>query len=36
METDHPVGKEELITLIPEDFLGSRVFAEANGETLTE
>jgi hypothetical protein len=36
MGTDHPVGKEELITLIPEDFLGSRVFAEANAETSNE
>jgi len=36
METDHPVGKAELTTLTPEDFLGSRVFAEANGETPNE
>ncbi|MDQ3762733.1 MAG: CbbX protein [Actinomycetota bacterium] len=28
METDQPVGKEELTTLTPEDFLGSRVFAD--------
>lgn len=27
MESDHPVGREELITLTSEDFLGSRVFA---------
>jgi hypothetical protein len=34
METNEPVGKEELTTLIPEDFLTSRVFAnnEANNE----
>jgi probable Rubsico expression protein CbbX len=31
MESDKPVGKEELTTLIPEDFLGSRVFANAEG-----
>src|ERR687893_1455374 len=36
MATDHSVGKAELITLIPEDFLGSRVFAETNGETPIE
>jgi probable Rubsico expression protein CbbX len=29
MVTDSPVGKAELITLIPEDFLGSRVFTES-------
>jgi probable Rubsico expression protein CbbX len=27
MESDNPVGREELITLTSEDFLGSRVFA---------
>ncbi len=36
METDHSVGKTELTTLTAEDFLGSRVFAEANAETPTE
>jgi len=29
MVTDSPVGKAELITLTPEDFLGSRVFTES-------
>ncbi|MGH3975788.1 MAG: AAA family ATPase, partial [Pseudonocardiaceae bacterium] len=29
METDQSVGQEELTTLKPEDFLGSRVFADA-------
>jgi hypothetical protein len=29
METDHSVGKAELVTLNPEDFLGSRVFTDA-------
>jgi hypothetical protein len=28
METDESVGKDELTTLLPEDFLGSRVFAD--------
>ena len=36
METDHKVGKDDLITLTPEDFLGSRVFSEANGEISDE
>jgi hypothetical protein len=30
MEYDKPVGKEELTTLIPDDFLGSRVFANSD------
>jgi probable Rubsico expression protein CbbX len=29
MVTDSPVGKAELITLTPEDFLGSRIFTES-------
>ena len=33
MATDQAVGKEELTTLTPDDFLGSRVFTEANTET---
>jgi probable Rubsico expression protein CbbX len=33
MTTDEAVGRDELTTLKPEDFLGSRVFTEANGET---
>ncbi|HEX4100030.1 MAG: CbbX protein [Pseudonocardiaceae bacterium] len=33
MTTDESVGRDELTTLKPEDFLGSRVFTEANGET---
>jgi probable Rubsico expression protein CbbX len=36
METDRSVGKSELTTLTSEDFLGSRVFAEANAEDSTE
>ncbi len=32
MTTDEAVGRDELTTLMPEDFLGSRVFTEANGE----
>ncbi len=32
MTTDESVGRDELTTLMPEDFLGSRVFTEANGE----
>jgi hypothetical protein len=36
METDHSVSKAELVTLNPEDFLGSRVFTEGNAETATE
>jgi probable Rubsico expression protein CbbX len=35
METDQSVGKDELTTLTPEDFLGSRVFTDRNTETLT-
>jgi probable Rubsico expression protein CbbX len=35
MATDQSVGKDELTTLTPEDFLGSRVFTEANAETPT-
>ncbi len=35
MATDQAVGKDELTTLTPEDFLGSRVFTEANAETPT-
>jgi probable Rubsico expression protein CbbX len=35
METDRPVSKEELITLAPEDLLGSRVFADHTAETST-
>jgi hypothetical protein len=33
METKQSVGKEELTTLTPEDFLGSRVFTDRNTET---
>jgi hypothetical protein len=36
MVTDHSVGKAELVTLTPEDFLGSRVFNETNAEEPTE
>jgi len=32
METDESVGKDQLITLTPEDFLSSRVFAERDGD----
>ena len=32
METDESVGKDQLITLTPEDFLSSRVFAEHDGD----
>jgi probable Rubsico expression protein CbbX len=35
METDQDVSCDELTTLIPEDFLGSRVFADQNAETPT-
>ncbi|HKR49323.1 MAG TPA: CbbX protein [Pseudonocardiaceae bacterium] len=35
METEQSVSKDELTTLTPEDFLGSRVFTEANTETPT-
>ncbi len=35
MATDQAVGRDELTTLTPEDFLGSRVFTEANTETPT-
>ncbi len=28
METDQAVNKDELTTLTPEDFLGSRVFTD--------
>ncbi|MDQ3901815.1 MAG: CbbX protein [Actinomycetota bacterium] len=30
METNEPVGKDELTTLLPEDFRGSRVFANSD------
>lgn len=33
METDESVGLAELTTLIPEDFLASRVFADQHAET---
>ncbi|MGH3788766.1 MAG: CbbX protein [Pseudonocardiaceae bacterium] len=33
METEESVGKAELTTLTPEDFLGSRVFADHDDET---
>jgi hypothetical protein len=32
MATDDEVGKEELTTLAPEDFLGSRVFSGGNSK----
>ncbi len=35
MTTDEEVGRDELTTLKPEDFLGSRVFTEANTENST-
>ena len=40
MATTEPVGKDQLITLVPEDFLGSRVFDEdqatsGNGAAIT-
>ena len=35
MATDQSVGRDELTTLTPEDFLSSRVFTEANNETPT-
>ncbi|MGH3778161.1 MAG: CbbX protein [Pseudonocardiaceae bacterium] len=35
MATDQAVGKDELTTLTPEDFLGSRVFTDRNAETPT-
>jgi probable Rubsico expression protein CbbX len=35
METDELVGKAELTTLIPEDFLGSRVFADGDATKRT-
>ncbi|MBV9161930.1 MAG: CbbX protein [Pseudonocardiales bacterium] len=33
MQTDRPVSKDELTTLVPEDLLGSRVFADQGAET---
>jgi probable Rubsico expression protein CbbX len=33
MAADQPVGRDELTTLIPEDFLSSRVFTDSNAET---
>jgi probable Rubsico expression protein CbbX len=33
METDRPVSKTELTTLVPEDLLGSRVFADQESPT---
>ncbi|HYZ35668.1 MAG TPA: hypothetical protein VE673_02935, partial [Pseudonocardiaceae bacterium] len=30
MESEKSVGKEELVTLLPEDFRGSRVFANSD------
>ncbi|MDQ4102591.1 MAG: CbbX protein, partial [Actinomycetota bacterium] len=35
METDELVGKAGLTTLIPEDFLGSRVFSDGDATTRT-
>jgi hypothetical protein len=32
METDGLVGKDELITLTPQDFLSSRVFIDGDGD----
>ncbi|MGB8994158.1 MAG: CbbX protein [Pseudonocardiaceae bacterium] len=36
MTTDEAVGRDELTTLKPEDFLGSRVFTDDNGDTATD